>query len=205
MTNIFTKILFLSLLFLLFIIFISTNNNQLKEGFNPNQLLDYDTNSPLYSHSVDLPINTDYSCKNFCGPKGQCLITRTQCTSDIDCSGCQPIIPPPPKYLTETDIVPYNDSGRLIYNQNPQYSELTTDIGTTAKIINKDAKVPRPYLGLDIWTESYDEGTKLFDDKMAWKFASAPEEYRFIPSYPKTETVTGLFEDNGPTAANAYL
>lgn len=203
MVNTFTKIVSLAILFLLFITF--TSSNYIKEGFNSNKLLHYNTNNPLYSHSVDLPLNTRYGCKNFCGPKSQCLITRTQCTSDIDCTGCQPIIKPPPKYLTETDIMPYNGSGPLIYNQNPQYSALTTDIGKTAKIINKNAKVPKPYLGVDIWTESYDEGTKLFDDKLVWKFSSAPEKYRFIPTYPKTETVTGLFEDVGPTAANAYL
>jgi hypothetical protein len=204
MANTFTKIGIIFLLVLLFVAF-TTPNNIVKEGFDPNELLGYNTNNPSYSHSVDLPLNIDYSCKNFCGPKSQCLITRTQCTSDIDCFGCQPVIPPPPKYLTETDILPYNDAGRLIYNQNPQYSVLTTDIGTTAKIINKDAKVPRPYLGLDVWTESYDEGTKLFDDKLAWKFSSAPEKYRFLPTYPKTETATGLFDDVGPTAANAYI
>jgi hypothetical protein len=177
----------------------------LKEGFNPNELLHYNTNSPLYSHSVDMPINTTFSCKNFCGPQAQCAITREQCTSDVDCFGCQPVIPPPPAYLTETDIKPYNESGRLIYNQNPQYSDLTDDIGTKAAIIDKDAEVPKPYLGLNIWRESYDVGTKLFDDKMAWKYSSAPEKFRYLPTYPTTETATGLFEDTGPTAANADL
>lgn len=199
----------IAIIFLLFIIvfsfLINVNLNGEKENFNPNILLDYDTNNPAFSHSVDLPINTKYSCKNFCGPKAQCLITREQCMSDIDCQGCQPDIPPPPAYLTETDIVPYNDAGKMIYNQNPQYSVLTTDIGTNASIIDKDAKVPKPYLGIDLWTKSFDEGTRLFDDKMAWKFSAAPEEYRYIPKYPKTETVTGLFEDTGPTAANAYI
>ena len=27
------------------------------------------------SHSVDLPLNTTYSCKNFCGPTSRCAIT----------------------------------------------------------------------------------------------------------------------------------
>jgi hypothetical protein len=179
--------------------------HSVKEGFNPNQLIDYDTNNPAYSHSVDLPINTTLSCSNFCGPKAQCAITREQCTADIDCTGCQPEIPPPPAYLTETDILPYNEAGRMIYNQNPQYSVLTTDIGTKAYPINKDAKVPQPYLGLDVWTEAYDKGTQLFDKKMAWKYSAAPEKFRFMPEYPTTETATGLFEDTGPTAANAYL
>lgn len=206
----FIKIAVIFLFIILFLSLMSSSyslKNILTEGFDPNVLLDYDTNKSTYRHSVNLPINTKYSCKNFCGPKGQCLISREQCTSDIDCQGCQPNIPPPPAYLTETDkdIVPYNDAGKLIYNQNPQYSMLTTDIGTNAAIVDKDAKVPKPYLGVDVWTQSFDEGTRLFDDKMAWKFSAAPEEYRYIPTYPKTETVTGLFEDIGPTASNAYL
>lgn len=187
---------------MIIIVFVSYKN---VEGFDPNALLHYNTNSPRYSHSVDLPLNTTYGCKNMCGPTAQCLITKSQCTSDIDCEGCKPRVRPPPAYLKEKDIVAYNDAGKLIYNQNPQYSALTTDIGTNAEIVDKYAKVPKPYLGMDVWTKSYDAGTRLFDDKMAWKFSSAPEEYRYIPTYPKTETVTGLFEDVGPTASNAYL
>ena len=49
-----------------------------------------DMNSPLYSHTVNLPINDPVSCKNFCGPNAKCLLTGEQCTSDIDCQGCVP-------------------------------------------------------------------------------------------------------------------
>ena len=42
------------------------------------------------SHSVDLPLTTKYSCKNFCGPNARCSITGQQCMADIDCPGCQP-------------------------------------------------------------------------------------------------------------------
>lgn len=41
------------------------------------------------SHTVDLPINTTVDCKNMCGPLNRCSITGEQCTSDIDCYGCQ--------------------------------------------------------------------------------------------------------------------
>ena len=41
------------------------------------------------SHTVNLPINTTISCENMCGPLNRCSITGQQCTSDIDCYGCQ--------------------------------------------------------------------------------------------------------------------
>jgi len=50
-----------------------------------------DTGSPETNHNVDQPINTTISCKNMCGPLARCSITGEQCTSDVDCFGCQPI------------------------------------------------------------------------------------------------------------------
>ena len=85
------------------IIYISFFN--FKEGFDPNALLTYDSNSPKNSHNVDV-VNNKYSCSNFCGPQSQCALTRDQCTSDVDCQGCQPKIDAPPKYLTTTEVKP---------------------------------------------------------------------------------------------------
>ena len=67
-------------------------NNYIQECFQSNQTM----MGPEYSHSVDLPLTTTYSCKNFCGPPARCSITGQQCTSDIDCPGCQPYVPPLP-------------------------------------------------------------------------------------------------------------
>lgn len=47
--------------------------------------------SPLLSHNVSMPIVDPYSCSNFCGPQARCAITNTQCTSDVDCYGCERI------------------------------------------------------------------------------------------------------------------
>ena len=94
--------------FILFILYIINSN--LKEGFNPNALLTYDSNSPKNSHNVDV-VNNEYSCSNFCGPQSQCAITREQCTSDVDCQGCQPPITAPPKYLT-AEVKPLNENGK---------------------------------------------------------------------------------------------
>ena len=40
-------------------------------------------------HAIDMPYFTDYTCSNWCGPQSQCLLTRQQCSSDVDCGGCQ--------------------------------------------------------------------------------------------------------------------
>lgn len=41
------------------------------------------------SHTVDLPLNTSYTCQNFCGPTARCAITGHQCSIDAACPGCQ--------------------------------------------------------------------------------------------------------------------
>ena len=176
------------------------------EGFDTTSYNLYkDSNTPLTNHNVDMPINTTYSCKNFCGPKSQCSITREQCTSDVDCYGCQPIITEPPKYLTK-DVRGQNDAGKLGYNQTPQYSELTTDIGTQAALYNKPyVKVPQMYLGVDRWMKSANVGMKLFQNAQHSKYQLDPDNYKDMPTYPTHETATGLFVDNGPLPANAYL
>jgi hypothetical protein len=183
------------------------SSSNLKEGFDPNELLTYDTNSPKLSHSVDV-VNERYSCSNFCGPKAQCALTREQCSSDIDCKGCQPIISEPPKYLTTTEVKPLDDAGNLTFSQTPQYSSLTTDIGTFASYVKTgslDNEVPTPYQGVDTWTKSFNYGLKLADDKLTYDYSPAQEEYRILPTYPITKTATGLFYDTGPTASNARL
>ena len=164
-----------------------------------------DTNTPLTSHTVNLPINTKTSCQNFCGPKSQCSITREQCTSDVDCYGCQPKPKPLPATLF-ADIRGQNDAGKLTINQNPQYSVLTTDIGTQASLYGPMlAKVPEPYLGVNVWRKSFNVGENKYRDKNMYLYSSDPSRFVNIPSYPKRETATGLFQDDGPLAANAYL
>ena len=182
-------------------------NSYNKEGFDPNAILTYDSNSPKNSHNVDV-VNNEYSCSNFCGPQSQCAITRQQCTSDVDCQGCQPPITAPPKYLTNTEVKPLNDAGKLTWNQAPQYSPLTSDIGSRAayaKPGSKQAEIVRPYEGYDKWTKSFNLGLELADRKLVNQFSPEPDEYKSIPTYPVTRSATGLFYDMGPTASNADL
>jgi hypothetical protein len=191
------------IVFLLYII-----NSGFKEGFNPNALLTYDSNSPKNSHNVDV-VNNSYSCSNFCGPKATCIKTGEQCTSDVDCYGCQPPINNvPPEYLTTTEVKPLDDAGKLTSSQTPQYSTLTTDIGSRASSskpgsLNKE--IIRPYEGYDKWTKSFNYGLDLAEKKLIYQYSPAPEEYRSMPVYPVTISTTGLFYDMGPTAANASM
>lgn len=199
--------IYLAVVWIVYTTFCSFKVLDFKEGFNPNTLLTYDSDSPKNSHNVDV-VNALNSCSNFCGPQSQCALTREQCTSDVDCQGCQPKIDKPPEYLTSVDVKPLNDAGKLTWTQTPQYSSLTTDIGSEAayaKPGSKKEEIVRPYEGYDKWTKSFNYGLSLSDKKLVFQYSPEPEEYRSIPVYPVTRTATGLFYDTGPTAANADL
>jgi hypothetical protein len=152
-----------------------------------------------YSHTVNMPLNDIYSCKNFCGPKSQCAITRDQCTSDIDCVGCVP-----PKHPQMPVVSAYEDSGKLSSNQGLHYSSLTTGYGTTfEKIVPVQQK--RPYEGYDIWTQSFNEGLRLYNKKRTDNYGPTEKQIIELPTYPTTITATGLFYNTGPTPSNAVL
>jgi hypothetical protein len=175
----------------------------LKESFSNQDGIFKDTDSPETSHTVNLPLTTSYGCNNKCGPKSTCSITGEQCTSDVDCYGCQRNINKMPIYPSSYIMKPgFNDAGKLTYNQTPQYSSLTDDIGSLAFSVNQNAKVPRPYQGVDTWRHSYDVGMEIFDKKQA--YYNDPRG-GVTPHYAVTETTTGEFADYGPLAANATL
>jgi hypothetical protein len=163
-----------------------------------------ETETPKTNHNVDLPINTTSQCENICGPKSQCSVTREQCTSDIDCFGCQP---PERKfnYPETIDIPGDNDAGKYTFSQTPQYSTLTTDIGTEASIYNKNAKVPKPYLGIDKWHKSAADGMQYYYKSYNYEYLTEPYKFKQLPEYKIHETATGLFEDYGPLPANASI
>jgi hypothetical protein len=173
-----------------------------REGFNNFNNLQINNNLVT---DIQMPITTDYKCNNFCGPKKQCLYTREQCFSDGDCKGCEL------KRKTEEKLddiyKAYNSNGKLIYNQNPQYSELTTDIGTFATELTKNSKEinpPQLYYGLDKWTNSFNYGLALYNRKLTYKYMSIPDKLKFLPNYPIRQTATGLFFDSGPLPSNYY-
>jgi len=179
-----------------------------------------DTNSSLYSHTVNMPFNSEYSCKNFCGPQAQCAITRDQCSTDIDCPGCQPIKPPLSGCLTK-DVEPYEDSGKLSQNQGLHYSPLTTGLNKDYEETypgSKYATLTQPYQGEDKWMKSFNQGLNLYNKQR--KSYDTYNEGIFqggleqgmssnisdnTPNYPTTVSATGLFYETTPPAANASL
>ena len=91
-----------------------------------------------YSHTVNLPLNDSQGCQNACY-NAKCSKTGKQCSTDADCyeDGCVSLLkkvqdqiineqmaPLPPQTYVPADTLA---TGRLIYNQNPQYSSLTYD------------------------------------------------------------------------------
>ena len=179
---------------ILFEILIKCGNSKIENfdnRINPiTTLINYkDLNSPLYSHNVNLPINDPISCKNFCGPKSQCLITREQCTSDVDCKGCNRIHP----------------VGYYINN----FSEIYPG--------SKNSQIKRPYEGVDLWQDSFNKGLELYNKKrsIADKYNSGTDTTTdtnpdtnmtsFETKYPTTISATGLFYETTPPASNSSL
>jgi len=187
---------FLAFILLIIIIkwttYLTKNRIHICESFITNDL-----NGPNYSHTVNQPINTTISCSNKCGPLARCYITGEQCTSDVDCYGCQR----ESNYSEDTTFMRgQNDAGKKTTGVTPTYSVLTTDIGTRAKLYNKLLIDPPKYdIGVNTWTKKFDNGQILFHERYY------PGNKQFMPNYPKRKSLSGEFEDDGPLAANAYL
>lgn len=198
--------------------------------FPKDALINYnDLNSPLYSHTVDLPFNSKYICHNFCGPQAQCAITGNQCSADIDCPGCQPPNKTQPKYMS-VEVFPYDNGGKLTQNQGLHYSSLTTGYNghkmdfASAYPGSKSSVLKQSYQGEDRWMKSFNDGLELYNKKR-----SSHDEYNegrfqggldlwlnkgvnvnknenldFSPNYPTTISTTGLFYQTTPPASNSY-
>lgn len=157
-------------------------------------------NVELTNHNVDQPINTTYSCQNMCGPLSRCSLTGDQCTSDIDCPGCQPSKKFQKKHKTK-DVIGENDAGKLLSSTMPDYSTLTNDIGTKAKLYTSDYLSPPPkyFQGVDEWKNMFDQQSLMFRDRY---------EARDTPGLLKYEdrwSLSGEFIETGPLASNGYL
>ena len=204
LSNKYFKILLaLSCIVLLYIIFkwidYLSVHKYIVECFTADQPIKEDVTGGTTSHSVDLPLTTTYSCKNFCGPTARCSITGQQCFADIDCPGCQPYSPP---LQRSKGCVPGNDdAGKLTWGVTPQYSPLTTGYGTKQALVtdNVNSKPAQANFGVDTWTASFNEGKKLFDARYK------PGGLQYMPNYPGIYSVTGEFVTDGPLPSNSYL
>jgi hypothetical protein len=156
-----------------------------------------------YTHTVNLPINTTFSCKNMCGPYSRCSLTGETCLSDVDCYGCQPNTSELSNTFIESNVVKgEDDAGKYSY-LTPTYSELTTDPGTRAKLIAPSDKFTPPpdyNTGVNMWRAQFDEGESLYDEVY-----KPPATLTNLPTYPPRYSLSGQFMENGPLAANAYL
>lgn len=180
-------------------------------------VIDYNNiNSPEYSHTVNLPINDPVSCKNFCGPNAKCLLTGEQCSSDVDCYGCQPKQENRSECITK-DVEPYDATGKLTQNQGLQYSPLTTgynnhNIGFAKLDENSnDRTVTKGYQGPDLWSKSFNEGLRLYNkkresaDKYGYNldFGFNTKTTQMEPKYPLQISATGEFYETTPPASNS--
>jgi hypothetical protein len=171
-----------------------TENNFIVECFTQ------DHTSEKYSHTVDLPLTTTYSCSNFCGPTSRCSITGQQCSADIDCPGCQPIISSSSKSNT-TCVEGNNDAGKLTGGVTPNYSSLTNGYGTQETVItsNMFSKPLLPNFGINTWKGTFNQGVNLFNKRYK------PSKSQQTINYPERYSLTGEFIDDGPFASNAPI
>ena len=137
------------------------------------------------SHTVNLPLTTTYSCKNFCGPNNVCAITGEQCTSDYDCTGCENI----PK--------------RKPPNVEPYYRELSSnnDIMDSVYVGSNNNLVPSYYSGDNKWIKSFNEQIKMYNEKETYNNPLTDFEQKMISVYPSNVSMTGQYYE---TTAPSY-
>jgi len=153
------------------------------------------------SAKVSMPLNTTYSCDNKCGPTARCSITGQQCTADQDCPGCNPYSPPLSK--TNNCVPGDNDAGKLTMGVTPNYSTLTSDIGSAAALYVHDKhKLDKPVqanFGVNTWKTSFDQQRGQFNNKYKCN------DYPYLMKYPSRYSATGEFSEEGPLASNDDL
>ena len=180
-----------------------------------------DLGLPGTSHTVNLPINTTFECENKCMPPARCSITGEQCNSDIDCCGCNPNSKKIQQLLEKgVNLNDLNNEPESIYRfvEGFTANQLASAYGNNAKnkindldLFTKDnelfSKPPQYYLGEDMWSKSFYEGAKLFNDAHDPNIQKAryadinnlgQDKTQFQMKYPTRSTLSGLFVENGP-------
>ena len=148
------------------------------------------------SHTVDLPLNNTYDCRNFCNPRSICAITGEQCTADVDCMGCHGINIE--QKQAKHDIVPgQDDAGKLLSVVHTQ-STLTNDFTSRAFVYPDTKESPPHYFqGDDTWMNQFDSSMKIYQKRYN------PDASSFLQKYPMATTLTGEFAYDGPLPANS--
>lgn len=223
-----------SVFILIFIMFNWTdylfNNNYIDiEGFVTKPIIiEGDGNT----HTVDLPINTNYSCQNICGPPGRCYITGEDCVSDIDCYGCKPkTMPPKPKQKMTinrnindpkkgiTSTTEESDETLESTQNNPETmtpaydgaGKLTMGVTPTYSILTTDMSNQANYIDKNAQTPQYNTGYDTWSYDFNLGQSLHMQKYYpsgnlvNMPKYPERPTLTGMFLDNGPYGSNAEI
>ena len=93
-----STILFTFVVVFLFIIILQWGIFLIESGYIMKRVENFDAlyfnksdyGNPKFSHTVDIPLTTTYTCQNMCSSQSKCYLTGGNCTSDIDCLGCNP-------------------------------------------------------------------------------------------------------------------
>ena len=161
---------------------------KIKEGFVNIIRESSDTN-----YTVNMPINTTTSCKNFCGPTSRCAITGQQCFADLDCIGCQPRSS---QKKSNTENVPAaNDAGKMTTGVSLNYSPLTYTYQSFLRVPSSE-KPAMANFGKDTWSNSFNKGTEIF------RKGYSVNGLQFEPNYKNTYTTTGQFITDDPLPSN---
>ena len=158
------------------------NLQRFKENFNT--AIYKDIGLPDTTHTVNLPINTTYECENKCMPPARCSITGEQCSSDIDCCGCNP-------YTKE-----------ILEEKEKERTEGFTSYASndTTYDTKSSANPPNYFKGIDLWSDSFKEGSDLYDLKHNPLLQTArygSSKLAYILHYPERKTLSGDFIENG--------
>ena len=213
------------------LLYFNTNNKAIgQENFDKYRSYYTDLGLPGTSHTVNLPINTTFECENKCMPPARCSITGQQCQADIDCCGCNPNSKKIQQLLEEgVDLNDINNEvgsiDRFVEGFFPKKlgegfsaNQLKSAYGNDAKnkvtdfdLFTKEhelfSKPPQYYLGEDMWSKSFYEGAKLFNDAHDPNIQKAryaninnlnQDKTQFQLKYPDRTTLSGLFVENGP-------
>jgi hypothetical protein len=142
--------------------------------------------SQRYSHTVDLPINTRFSCANMCAPPSRCSITGEPCTSDVDCTGCLPL---------------QRRHGKKKYKKMAEGFENQIPLSTSSSSSNQNEEPVNPYFqGINTWRTTFDLGNAHYQKKYNAGLESKP----FLLHYPQQTSLSGEFIDEGAMAYNSF-
>ena len=161
------EVIIILLLGIIFCAFISLFIPQERENYK-------DMGLPDTNHTVNLPINTTYECENKCMPPARCSITGEQCSSDIDCCGCNPYIKEIERKV-EGFTASMNDITSTTFENPPQY-----------------------FKGIDMWSDSFNYGAELYNKQHNPLLQTARYgQNNILLNYPDRQTLSGDFTESG--------